>query len=98
MRQWWGKNLDLPSEQIIERRTTIGHVNHVDAGHHLEQLAGQRDTRARRTPTSREAEDFTQKADGTAGRKSSPLRCRRSTTRCNSRNPNCGFWKYSSLN
>jgi hypothetical protein len=28
--------------QIIERRpaTTIGHVNHVDAGHHLEQLAG----------------------------------------------------------
>src|SRR6516164_8544714 len=36
-------DLDLPSEQIIERRpaTTIGHVNHVDAGHHLEQLAGQ---------------------------------------------------------
>ena len=51
-----------------------------------------------RTPTSREAEDFTQKADGTAGRKSPPLLCRRSTTRCNSRNPNCGFWKYSSLN
>src|SRR5262249_28914713 len=33
MRQWWEHNLDLPSEQIIERRpaTTIGHVNHVDA-------------------------------------------------------------------
>jgi hypothetical protein len=43
----------------------------------------------------REAEDFTQKAGGTAGRKSSPLPCRRSTTRCNSRNPNCGFWKCS---
>src|SRR5262249_47194739 len=37
------EDLHLPSEEIIERRpaTTIGHVNHVDAGHHLEQLAGQ---------------------------------------------------------
>ena len=36
-------DLHLPAEQIVERRpaTTIGHVNHVDAGHHLEQLAGQ---------------------------------------------------------
>ena len=35
-------DLHLPAEQIGERRsaTTIRHVNHVDAGHHLEQLAG----------------------------------------------------------
>jgi hypothetical protein len=34
-------DLDLPTEQIIVRRPapTIGHVDHIDAGHHLEQLA-----------------------------------------------------------
>ena len=42
MRQWGEKNLHLSAEQIGERgpATTIGHVNHVDPGHHLEQLAG----------------------------------------------------------
>src|SRR5262249_14928496 len=36
-------DLHLPAEQVGEYRpgTTIGHVNHVDAGHHLEQLAVQ---------------------------------------------------------
>ena len=35
-------DLHLPAEQIGERgrRAAIGHVDHVDAGHHLEQLAG----------------------------------------------------------
>ena len=35
-------DLHLPAEQIGQRRRTaaIGHVHHVDAGHHLEQLAG----------------------------------------------------------
>ena len=35
-------DLHLPAEQIGQRRrrAAIGHVNHVDAGHHLEQLAG----------------------------------------------------------
>src|SRR5215470_1445796 len=35
-------DLHLAAEQIGDRRsgTTIGYVNHVDAGHHLEQLAG----------------------------------------------------------
>ena len=35
-------HLHLPAEQIGERRrrAAIGHVDHVDAGHHLEQLAG----------------------------------------------------------
>src|SRR5262245_35466068 len=35
-------DLHLPTEQIGERRpaTTIGHVGHIDAGHHLEQFAG----------------------------------------------------------
>src|SRR5262249_28714704 len=33
----------LPADEIGHRRpiTAVGHVNHVDAGHHLEQLAGQ---------------------------------------------------------
>jgi hypothetical protein len=36
-------DLHLPAEQIGKRRpaTTIGHMNHVDPGHHLEQLARQ---------------------------------------------------------
>ena len=35
-------DLHLPAEQIGQRgrRAAIGHVDHVDAGHHLEQLAG----------------------------------------------------------
>ena len=34
-------DLHLPAEQIGHRSSTaIGHVHHVDAGHHLEQLAG----------------------------------------------------------
>ena len=35
-------HLHLPAEQIGQRRrrAAIGHVDHVDAGHHLEQLAG----------------------------------------------------------
>ena len=35
-------HLHLPAEQIGQRgrRAAIGHVQHVDAGHHLEQLAG----------------------------------------------------------
>src|SRR5262245_29447693 len=34
--------LVLSTEQIIEPRpaTTVGHVDQIDAGHHLEQLAG----------------------------------------------------------
>src|SRR5262249_59053595 len=34
-------DLHLPTEQIVERRpaTTIWDVDHIDAGHHLEQLA-----------------------------------------------------------
>jgi len=41
----WGKGgeypLDLPAEKIGERRgrAPMWHMNHVDAGHHLEQLA-----------------------------------------------------------
>ena len=40
MTQWWG-TLHLPAEQIIQRRrhAPIGDMHHVDAGHHLEQLA-----------------------------------------------------------
>ena len=35
-------DLHLSAEQIGQRgrRAAIGHVHHVDAGHHLEQLAG----------------------------------------------------------
>jgi len=35
-------DLHLPGEEIGERRpaTAIGHVDHIDPGHHLEQLAG----------------------------------------------------------
>src|SRR5262249_5096904 len=35
-------DLHLPAEQVSERgpTTTIGHVNDVDTGHHLEQFAG----------------------------------------------------------
>ena len=35
-------DLHLPAEQIGQRgrRAAIGHMHHVDAGHHLEQLAG----------------------------------------------------------
>ena len=35
-------DLHLPAEQVGQRGpgAAIGHVNHVDAGHHLEQLAG----------------------------------------------------------
>ena len=35
-------NLHLSAEQIGQRGrvAAIGHVDHVDAGHHLEQLAG----------------------------------------------------------
>src|SRR5262249_50480821 len=35
--------LPLPGDEIGDRRpaTAIGHVDHVDAGHHLEKLAGQ---------------------------------------------------------
>ena len=35
-------DLHLPGDEIGHRRprTTIGHVHHFDAGHHLEQLAG----------------------------------------------------------
>ena len=47
-------DLHLSAEQIGQRgrRTAIGHVNHVDAGHHLEQLAGDmlRASRCRPTP------------------------------------------------
>src|SRR5262249_60786370 len=41
-------DLHLSAEQIGERRpaTTIGHMNHVGAGHHLEQLAGHLGDRA----------------------------------------------------
>ena len=42
-----------PPMQIGERRrrAAIGHVHHVDAGHHLEQLAGHMDARCRCRPT-----------------------------------------------
>ena len=38
-------HLHLPGEQVGERRrrAAIRHVDHVDAGHHLEQLAGHMD-------------------------------------------------------
>jgi tripartite-type tricarboxylate transporter receptor subunit TctC len=40
----WNRSTVPCAEQIGERRpaTTIGHVGHIDAGHHLEQLAGHR--------------------------------------------------------
>ena len=47
-------DLHLSAEQIGQRGrpAAIGHVNHVDAGHHLEQLAGNmgRGSRCRPTP------------------------------------------------
>ena len=50
-----GPNIDLhlPAEQVGERgrRAAIGHVHHVDAGHHLEQLAGHMGRRSRCRPT-----------------------------------------------
>ena len=35
--------LDLPAEEIDQHGagTTIGHMDHFDAGHHLEQFAGE---------------------------------------------------------
>ena len=46
-------DLHLSAEQIGERRASaaIRHVNHVDAGHHLEQLAGNMWARCRCRPT-----------------------------------------------
>ena len=41
-------DLHLPADQVGKRRrrAAIGHVHHVDAGHHLEQLAGDMDAAA----------------------------------------------------
>ena len=46
-------DLHLSAEQIGERgrRAAIRHVDHVDAGHHLEQFAGDMWTRFRCRPT-----------------------------------------------
>ena len=46
-------DLHLSAEQIGKRRrrAAIGHVNHVDAGHHLEQLAGHMGAAADCRPT-----------------------------------------------
>ena len=46
-------DLHLPAEQIGQRGrpAAIGHVHHVDAGHHLEQLAGDMGASSRCRPT-----------------------------------------------
>ena len=43
--------LHLSAEQIGQVTAAIGHVDHVDAGHHLEQLAGDMAARSRCRPT-----------------------------------------------